>query len=78
MEGNDVYKIYLMAAIIADMLAGGNPGVASFSDSLAVDASFEAVRHNRERIFSVHQSLIHVPSQSPRRLNRGIIPYKSE
>ncbi len=57
-----------MVAFAADMLAGGYPRFASFSDSLAVDASFEADRHNRERIFSFHQGLIHASRQSPPRL----------
>jgi len=57
-----------MVAFAADLLAGGDPCFASFSDSLASDASFETGRHNRERIFPVHQGPIHAPRQSPRRL----------
>jgi hypothetical protein len=74
MEGNNVYKIYIVVAFAADLLAGGYLGFASFSDSLASDASFETGRHNRERIFPVHQSIIHAPRQSPRRLNLGDAP----
>ena len=68
MEGNNVNKIYIMVAFAADMLAGGYPRFASFSDSLAPDASLEADRYNRERIFSFHQGPIHAPRQSPPRL----------
>jgi hypothetical protein len=74
MEGNNVYKIYIVVAFAADLLARGDPCFASFSDSLALDASFEADRHNRERIFPVHQSLIHAPIQSPWRINLGDAP----
>jgi len=66
MEGNNVCKIYLVAAFAADLLAGGNHCFASFSDCLAADASFEADRHNHRSIFSFHQGLIHAPRQSPR------------
>jgi hypothetical protein len=59
-----------MVSITADMLACGDPGVASFSDRLALDASFEVVRYNHKRFFPFHQGLIHVPRQSPRRLKK--------
>lgn len=62
-----------MVAFAADLLAGGYPRFASFSDRLAVDASFEADRYNRKRIFSFHQSLIHAPRQSSPRLNDKIL-----
>jgi hypothetical protein len=75
MEGNNVCKIYIMATFAADLLAGGYPCVASFSDSLDLDASVEADRHNSGSIFPVHQSLIHAPIQSPRRLKTiGDVP----
>ena len=59
-----------MAAFADRMLACGDPGFASFSDRLAFDASVEADRHHCGRLFPVHQSLIHAPRQSPRRLNK--------
>ena len=68
MEGNDVCKISIMAAFADYMLAGGDPCSTSFSDSLAPDASVEADRHHDRGIFPVHQSLIHAPIKSPRRL----------
>jgi hypothetical protein len=74
MEGNDVYKIYVVVAFAPDMLAGGDPGFASLPDSLALDASVKVVRDNRKRLFPVHQSLVHAPRQSPRRLNPGDSP----
>ena len=60
-----------MVAFAADLLAGGYPCFASFSDRLAFDASLEVVRHNCKRFFPFHQGLIHAPRQSPRRLILG-------
>ncbi len=72
MEDNDVYKIYLVVATAVDMLAGGYPCFASFSDRLAFDASLEVVRYNHKRFFPFHQGLIHAPRQSPRWLKKRI------
>jgi len=47
-----------MVAFAADLLAGGYPCFASFSDRLAFDASLEVVRHNCKRFFPFHQGLI--------------------
>ncbi len=71
MEGKDVYKISIMAAIAADLLAGGDPGFASFPDRLAIDASVEVDRHHVGCLFPVHQGFVHASCQSARRL----IPY---
>ena len=68
MEGNDVCKIYFVAAFAADLLAGGYPGVASFSHRLAFDASVEAGRHHGGSFFPVYQGPIYAACQSPRRL----------
>jgi hypothetical protein len=75
MEGKNVCEIHIMVAFAADMLAGGDFGSASFSDRLALPASVQADRDNRQRIFPVHQGLIHAPRQSPRRLKKlGDVP----
>jgi hypothetical protein len=75
MEGNDVCKIFIMAAFADYMLAGGDPGFASFSYRLAFDASSKVCRHHSGSLFSFHQSLIHAPRQSPRRLKKlGDVP----
>jgi hypothetical protein len=57
-----------MVATAVDMLAGGYPCFASFSDRLAFDASLEVVWYNHKRFFPFHQGLIHAPRQSPPRL----------
>ena len=72
MEGKNVCEIHIMVAFAADMLAGGDFGFASFSDRLALPASVQADRDNRQRIFPVHQGLIHASCQSPRRLNLNL------
>ena len=74
MEGNDVCKIYIVAAVAADMLAGSYPGFASFSDRLAFDASLETDRHHGGSLFPVHQGPVHAPCQSPRRLILEDVP----
>lgn len=71
MEGNNVCKIYIVGAFASYLLAGGDPGFASFSARLAFDASLETARHYGGSIFPAHQGLILAPRQSPRRLNRG-------
>jgi hypothetical protein len=76
MEGKNVCKIYFVAAFALDMLAGGDPGFVALPDSLAPTASVQAVRHNRQRIFPVHQSLILASCQSPRGLNQGCLNIK--
>ena len=74
MEGNDVCKIYLMAAVAADMLAGGSLGIAPFPGRLAPDASVQAGRDYRECVFPFHKSVIHAPGQSSWRIKQGPSP----
>jgi hypothetical protein len=68
MEGNDVRKIYFVASVAPDLLAGGDPGFAALPYRLALDDPVQIVRDNRERFFPVHQGLVHSSRQGPGRL----------
>ena len=74
MEGNDVRKIYFVAAVAPDLLAGGDPGVAALPDCLAFDDPVQIVRDNRERFFPLHQGPVHASRQSPGRLKSEELP----